>query len=81
MHMSVQKLVEFYAKLDDANVVNEYHIRILGVLILDIFGYVYNHFKLLSMLGEYDIDKRDLKLINGFLTFMSGFIVAIVDCF
>lgn len=39
MHISVEKLVESYAKEVDANIVNEYHVKILGILISDIFGF------------------------------------------
>lgn len=33
------------------------------------------------MLGEYDVDESGLKLINGFSTFMSEFIVIFIDRF
>lgn len=81
MYMTVEKLAESYAKEVDTNTINEHHLSILGVLTQDIFGYAYNHFELLYMLGEYDIDENNLNLINEFSSFMSGFMLILVDRF
>lgn len=81
MHTTVQKLVESYAREINANIINKYHVSILGVIIQDLFGYAYNHFELLTKLEEYDIDESDLNLIIEFSIFMSGLMVILVDRF
>lgn len=70
---------ERYASESDPIKVNQCHVAILDVLTTDVFGFVLNHFELLSMLRTHKLDGNDAEIIDRFSTFVEGFKSIFVD--
>lgn len=63
----------------DAVKIMEYHSKLLSVLITHLFGFVVNHFELLSELYSCQLDSKDKTVIQEFSPFMDGYMSIFIE--